>query len=88
MKQNIIYVGINVDDSQYPSSALDKYTGEIINFECYRVAVGPTPTVRHSRYKLPQRGRNLTMCPSLATMACSPPISGCLDMSPAPKTRD
>jgi len=34
MKQNIIYVGLDVDDTQYHGSALDKNTGEIITFKC------------------------------------------------------
>lgn len=34
MKQNIIYVGLNVDAHQYHGSALDKKTGEIITFKC------------------------------------------------------
>jgi len=34
MKQNIIYVGLDVDDTQYHGSALDKKTGEVISFKC------------------------------------------------------
>ena len=34
MKQNIIYVGLDVDDTQYHGSALDKNTGEVITFKC------------------------------------------------------
>jgi len=34
MKQNIIFVGLDVDDTQYHGSALDKNTGEIITFKC------------------------------------------------------
>lgn len=34
MKQNIIYVGLDVDDAQYHGSALDKNTGEVITFKC------------------------------------------------------
>ena len=30
MKQSIIYVGLDVDDTQYHRSALDKATGEVI----------------------------------------------------------
>ena len=33
MKQNIIYVGPDVDDAQYYGSALDKNTGEVIAFK-------------------------------------------------------
>ena len=34
MKRNIIYVGLDVDDTQYHGSALDKYTGEVTHLEC------------------------------------------------------
>ncbi len=33
MKQNIIYVGLDVDDTQHQGSALDKNTGEVITFK-------------------------------------------------------
>jgi transposase len=34
MKQNILYVGLDVDDTQYHGSAFNKDTGEILNFKC------------------------------------------------------
>ena len=34
MQQNIIYVGLDVDDTQYHGSALDKNTREVITFKC------------------------------------------------------
>jgi hypothetical protein len=34
MKQNIVFVGLDVDDTQYHGSALDKNTGEVITFKC------------------------------------------------------
>jgi transposase len=34
MKRKIIYVGLDVDDKHYHGAALDKGTGEIINFKC------------------------------------------------------
>ena len=34
MKQTVIYVGLDVDDTQYHGSALDQQTGEVINFKC------------------------------------------------------
>ena len=34
MKQTIIYVGLDVDDTQYHGSALDNHTGEVIDFKC------------------------------------------------------
>jgi len=34
MKRNIIYVGLDVDETQYHGTALDKNTGEVIDFKC------------------------------------------------------
>jgi hypothetical protein len=34
MNQNIVYVGLDVDDTEYHGSAVDKTTGEIIHFKC------------------------------------------------------
>ena len=34
MKRNIVYVGLDVDDTQYHGSALDKTSGEVIDFKC------------------------------------------------------
>lgn len=34
MNQNVIYIGIDVDDVQYHGSALDKSTGEVLDFRC------------------------------------------------------
>ena len=34
MKQNILYVGLDVDDTQYHGSAFNEDTGEVIDFKC------------------------------------------------------
>jgi hypothetical protein len=34
MKQNIVYIGIDVDDVGYHGCALDQHTGEILDFHC------------------------------------------------------
>ncbi len=34
MKQNILYVGLDVDDTQYHGSAFNKDTGEALDFKC------------------------------------------------------
>jgi hypothetical protein len=34
MSQNVVYVGIDVDDVRYHGSALDKRTGETLDFQC------------------------------------------------------
>ena len=41
MKQNIVYVGLDVDDTQYHGSALDKTNGEVITFKCRPTLKGP-----------------------------------------------
>ena len=34
MQQNILYVGLDVDDTQYHGSAFNKNTGEVLDFKC------------------------------------------------------
>ena len=34
MNQNILHVGLDVDDTQYHGSAFNKQTGEAIDFRC------------------------------------------------------
>ena len=34
MNQNVIYVGIDVDDVRYHGSALDRWTREELDFQC------------------------------------------------------
>ena len=34
MKDTIIYMGLDVDDTQYHGSAFSKATGEVIDFQC------------------------------------------------------
>jgi hypothetical protein len=53
MKQNIIYVGLDVDDTQYHGSALDKNTGEVITFKC-------RPTLKGLSNQLDRRGGPLS----------------------------
>ena len=45
MKHTIIHVGLDVDDSQYHGSALNKDTGEMIDFKC-------RPTLKGLRVQL------------------------------------
>ncbi len=33
MKQNIIHIGLDVDDTQYHGSAFNKDTGEVVDFK-------------------------------------------------------
>jgi len=37
MKQNIIYIGLDVDDTQYHGSALNTDTGEVMSCKCTHV---------------------------------------------------
>ena len=34
MNENVIYVGIDVDDERYHGSGLEKVTGEVLDFRC------------------------------------------------------
>ena len=34
MKQNILHIGLDIDDTQYHGSALNQPTGEILDFKC------------------------------------------------------
>jgi len=34
MKQNILNIGLDVDDTQYHGSALNTDTGEVMSFKC------------------------------------------------------
>ena len=34
MNENVIYVGLDVDDTQYHGAAFDQQTGETIGFKC------------------------------------------------------
>ncbi len=34
MKQNILYVGLDVDDTQYHGAAFNKDTTEVVDFKC------------------------------------------------------
>ncbi len=34
MKQNIVRIGLDVDDTQYHGSAFNKDTGEVVDFKC------------------------------------------------------
>jgi len=55
MKQNIIYVGLDVDDTQYHGSALDQSTGEVIDFRC-------RPTLKGLLGQLNKLGTHFPRC--------------------------
>jgi len=55
MKQTIIHVGLDVDDTQYHGSALDKHTGEVIDFKC-------RPTLKGLLSQLEKLGQHFPGC--------------------------
>jgi transposase len=55
MKQTIIHVGLDVDDTQYHGSALDKHTGEVIDFRC-------RPTFKGLLDQLKKLGKHFSGC--------------------------
>ena len=60
MKQNILYVGLDVDDTQYHGSAFNKDTGEVIDFKC-------RPTLKGLLQQLERmarhfQGRTIRLC--------------------------
>jgi hypothetical protein len=34
MNKNLVYIGLDVDDTQYHGAAFDKETGEMVSFKC------------------------------------------------------
>ena len=48
MIENIVYVGIDVDDVRYHGSALDKRTGEVLVFQCRPTLKGLVDSLRRS----------------------------------------
>ncbi len=34
MKQNLVHIGLDVDDTQYHGAAFNKDTGKVVDFEC------------------------------------------------------
>ena len=43
MKQNIIHIGLDVDDTQYHGAALNKETGEVVDFKSRPTLKGLLP---------------------------------------------
>ena len=60
MNQNILHVGLDVDDTQYHGSAFNRETGEVIDFRC-------RPTLKGLLTQLDKlqrhfRGRSTRLC--------------------------
>jgi len=58
MKQTIVYVGLDVDDTQYHGSAFDQHTGAGIDFQC-------RPTLKGLLRQLEKLGQQFSLagCP-------------------------
>jgi hypothetical protein len=61
MNRNIIYVGLDVDDTQYHGSASDKNTGEVIDFKCRLTLKGLLGQLEKLDKYFPRRTRRLCM---------------------------
>ncbi len=67
MKQNILYVGLDVDDTQYHGSAFNKDTGEALDFKC-------RPTLKGLLNQLDKLAKHFSgYSINLATEKSSPP---------------
>jgi hypothetical protein len=55
MKQNIIHIGLDVDDTQYHGAAFNKDTGEVIDFKC-------RPTLKGLLQQLDRMARHFSGC--------------------------
>ncbi len=55
MKQSFIYVGLDVDDTQYHGSAFAKHTGVVVDFHC-------RPTLKGLLRQLEKLGQHFSGC--------------------------
>ena len=55
MKQTLIYVGLDVDDTQYHGSAFDQHTGAGLDFHC-------RPTLKRLLRQLEKLRRHFSGC--------------------------
>ena len=60
MDMNVIYVGLDVDDTQYHGSALNKHTGEVITFQCRPTLAGLLKQLAKLANAFP--GSSLSLC--------------------------
>jgi transposase len=60
MDINVIYVGLDVDDTQYHGSALNKHTGEVITFQCRPTLAGLLKQLAKLDHAFP--GSSLSLC--------------------------
>ena len=55
MEQTILYVGLDVDDTRYHGSALNKHTGDVMDFHC-------RPTLKGLVVQLTKLGKAFPGC--------------------------
>ena len=60
MKQNIIHIGLDVDDTQYHGSAFNKETGEVVDFQCRPTLKGLLQQLDRMARHFP--GRTIRLC--------------------------
>jgi hypothetical protein len=60
MNQTRVYVGLDVDDTQYHGSALNKSTGEVIDLQCQPTLKGLLGQIEKPRKHFP--GCSLRLC--------------------------
>ena len=60
MNQNILHIGLDVDDSRYHGSAFDKQPSEIIDFRCRPTLKGLLTQLYELQRHFP--GRSIRLC--------------------------
>jgi transposase len=60
MDMIVIYVGLDIDDTQYHGSALNKHTGEVITFQCRPTLTGLLKQTAKLDHAFP--GSSLSLC--------------------------
>ena len=60
MQQNIIHIGLDVDDTQYHGSVFNKDTGEVIDFQCRPTLKGLLQQLDRMARHFP--GRTIRLC--------------------------
>ena len=71
MDRNVIYVGLDVDDTQHHGSALNKSTGEVITFQCRPTLAGLLKQLAKLDHAFPDSSLSLCYEASLLAMPYS-----------------
>ena len=70
MDMNVIYVGLDVDDTQYHGSALNKDTGEVITFQCRPTLAGLVKQLAKIDQAFPSSSLSLCYEASILAIPC------------------